>query len=64
MEDTYLVYVIRAYEAKLAELMGRQAFKEFAAEISRRGFKKEIEQMAQSDFKDFILDNFEDITRL
>lgn len=63
MTEEYIMYVIKEYEKKLQELMGED-FTEFAHEVCKQGFRKEMEQMAESEFKDFILDNFDDITRL
>ena len=50
------------YENKLIELMGEEGFNEFASEIARDIFAEEIMNMASSDFKQTILDNFDVIT--
>ena len=63
MTEEYIMYVVKEYEKKLKELMG-ESFTEFSREVCKQGFRKEMEQMAESEFKDFILDNFDDITRL
>lgn len=57
------MYVMKAMESKLIELMGREAYAKFAAEIAREGFRKEVEGMADGDFKNFIMDNFDNITK-
>lgn len=51
-----------AYEKKLIELMGEDAFHEFATELARGFFADEICGMADGDFKETILDNFDAIT--
>lgn len=48
-----------AYEAKLIELMGEDAFHAFATELAREFFADAICQMADGDFKETILDNQE-----
>lgn len=56
-------YVSQEYEHKLRELMGEAEFKEYMTQIARRIFLAEIEGMAESEFKNFCLDNFDFITR-
>ncbi len=51
-----------AYETKLIELMGEDAFHAFATELARDFFAEEICAMPESDFKETILDNFDAIT--
>lgn len=51
-----------AYEAKLIELMGEDAFHAFATELAREFFADAICQMADGEFKETILDNFDAIT--
>lgn len=51
-----------AYEKKLIELMGAEAFREFSTEIAREMFADEICAMPESDFKESILENFDAIT--
>lgn len=54
--------VSMAYEAKLIELMGADAFHEFSTKIAREMFADEICGMADGDFKEAILENFDAIT--
>lgn len=51
-----------AYENKLKELMGEDEFVKFSTEIARELFAEEICGMADGDFKETILDNFDAIT--
>ncbi len=62
MSEAYYIYVLKEYEKKLSELMGDKYF-EFARNVAKAGFKAEIENMSECDFKNFVLDNFNDITR-
>ena len=48
--------------AKLIELMGKDAFFEFSIQIAKELFADSIMGMADSDFKEFCLDNFDAIT--
>jgi hypothetical protein len=50
------------YEAKLIELMGEDAFFKFSTQIAKELFADSIMGMADSDFKNFCLDNFDAIT--
>lgn len=43
-------------EEKLKELMGEEEYIEFASEIAKEAFKKELEGMADSEFKRTILE--------
>lgn len=54
--------VCMTYEAKLKELMGEDAFQEFAMEVAKSMFANEILGMADGEFKETILDNFDAIT--
>lgn len=62
MDEKYYLYVLNAYEKKLKELMGENDYHEFAKEVAKEGFKEEINGMADSDFKNFCLENFDKIT--
>lgn len=54
--------VCMAYEKKLIDLMGRDAFMEFSIQIAKEMFADEIMAMPDSDFKEKTLDNFDLIT--
>ena len=62
MSEKCLLYIINAYEKKLKELMGEE-FVEFTKEVAKEAFKEEIDGMAESNFKNFCLENFDMITR-
>lgn len=51
------------YEAKVKELMTAKDYEEWAAKRAKELFKKQVEAMEESDFKQMILDNFEEITK-
>lgn len=51
-----------AYEKKLIELMGMDAFMAYSTEIAKDLFAQEICEMPDSDFKEKTLDNFDLIT--
>lgn len=52
-----------AYEEKLVQLMGPEAFGAFAVEVGRMLFREEVEGMPESDFREFVLKHFDEITR-
>ena len=61
--EMFLNEVCREYEAKLRELMGKKAFDEYVPEVSKKAFRKIVTKgMAEGSFKDFILENFDNIT--
>ena len=52
-----------AYEEKLVQLMGPEAFGAFAVEVGRMLFREEVEGMPEGDFREFVLKHFDEITR-
>ena len=49
-------------ERKLIELMGEEAYVEWSKQTARGLFLLEVQGMEDSEFKDFILDHFLEIT--
>lgn len=62
MSEKFYLYVIDIYEKKLKELMGEEEYQKFVIEVSKDGFREELEGMADSEFKDFCIKNFDMIT--
>lgn len=56
-------FILEKMESKLIELMGRDAYVEFCAQIAREGLRKEIEGMEDGEFKDSLIDNIDETTR-
>ena len=56
-------FVMKKMEEKLIELMGKDAYAEFATEIAREGFRMEVNGMADGEFKYFCQEYFDDITK-
>lgn len=54
----------KAYEKKLIELMGRKAFEQFSIELAKDLFFESINDIENLDFRNFCLDNFENITNV
>lgn len=52
-----------AYEAKVKELMPAKDYEAWAAKRAKELFKAQVEAMEESDFKQMILENFEEITK-
>ena len=57
----YTMYVMKKMEEKLIELMGKEAFAEFVKEIAKEGFRREVDGMADGEFKNFCKEYFDDI---
>lgn len=51
-----------AQEAKLQEIMSYADYVKWSKETAKRIFKNEISGMADGDFKDMILEHFDEIT--
>ncbi len=58
MSENETRYVVKRYEEKLKELMGKEEFSKFSNDVAKEMFRSEIEGMAPSDFRDFCLENF------
>lgn len=63
MNERVYLYMMRAMDDALKELMEPAEYNIFMARIARKAFRMDVDAMADGEFKDFILDNFDDITR-
>ena len=61
MNSKSQMHMMKRMEEKLKELMGDKAFVMFTNQIAKEAFRIEIENMAEGDFKDFVLTNFDEI---
>ena len=61
MKEKYYTFVLKQYENKLKEYMTDDEYFEFATEVSKKGFKMEVESLEESEFKNMILENFNKI---
>lgn len=55
-------HMMNRLEKRLIELMGKEAYAEFAKEIAKEAFAIEVDNMNDGEFKDFCIENFGDIT--
>ena len=62
MPDKQTLYIMNRLEQKLMELMGKEEYGKFSTEVAKEAFRIELNGMADGDFKDFCLDNFDKIT--
>lgn len=60
-ESTLYHDLLMIYENKLKEIMSFKDFDKFATDTAKELFKADIGGLEESEFKDFILENFEDI---
>ena len=62
MDDNKAIMKTMKYmEEKLIELMGEEAYREFALATGKRVFLEEIEEMGDCNFKFFTLEHFDEI---
>ena len=62
-ENESLINLLNRMEDKMVELMGGKAYSIWAAQTARDMFRQSVEDMDDSDFKDYILEHFEEITK-
>lgn len=58
-----LIYIIKLYEKKLEELMAKDEYEKFTVEVANSLILKEVNGMANSEFKQFCLQHFDEITK-
>lgn len=62
-ENEFMIDLLNRMEDKMVELMGGKAYSVWAAETARDMFRQSVEDMEDGDFKDYILEHFEEITK-
>lgn len=60
----YEKYIMKEIERKLIELMGEKEYVKWSCQVAKAAFRKEVENMPEGDFKDFILENIDAITEV
>ena len=53
--------ITQEYERKLAELMPENEYWEYITGVARKLFREEIDEMADGEFKTFVLENYRNI---
>lgn len=61
--NEFLIDLLNRMEDKMVELMGGEAYSVWATETARDMFRQSVEDMEDGEFKDFILENLEQITK-
>ena len=59
--EKVLAYVLDRYDKKLKSLLPEEEYVQFCDECAKEVFKVTIEGMDDGDFKDFVLEHFEEI---
>ena len=59
-----LMKLCKMYEDKLLQLMGKKKYFKFVDECAKSLFADSVSNLPNGDFKQFILDNFDEITDL
>lgn len=62
MSEKAYLQMIKRLEDKLREYMTEQEYMDFSIQIAKEAFAIEVDDMAESDFKDFCIDKFDLIT--
>lgn len=62
-ENEFMIDLLNRMEDKLVELMGGKAYSIWATETARDMFRQSVEDMEDGEFKDFVLENLEQITK-
>lgn len=62
MNEQSMLYVMSEMEKKLKELMPPDEYAAFSVKLAKETFMKEVDGMAECEFKEFIIDNFDTIT--
>lgn len=59
--EDQLNFITKEYEKKLSELMPEEEPWAYVGEVARRAFRVEIDGMADGEFKQFVLANYNKI---
>jgi hypothetical protein len=62
MTEKTIMFMMKRMEEKLRELMGDDAFTDFSVALAKEAFRQDIYNMADDEFKNFCVDNFDVIT--
>jgi len=62
MNEKQLMELLKIYEKKLKEYMPEEEFYRFSVDTAKYLFEKEVNEMADSEFKQFIKDHFDEVT--
>lgn len=62
IDKKIMMILIAEMENKLKEFMSEEEYHSFSVNLARNAFKQEVEGMADSPFKQFVLQNFDKIT--
>ncbi len=62
MTDKATIHMMQRMEDALRHFMEPKEFAEFTKTIAKEAFRIEMEDMADGDFKDFVMEHFDEIT--
>lgn len=62
MNEKQLMELLKIYEKKLKEYMPEEEFYKFSVDTAKNLFEKEVNEMADSEIKQFIKEHFDEIT--
>ena len=61
--DTFVREVVKRLEAKLKELMPNDEFLAFMKNACDEAFRIDVKEWEDEDLKEFVLENFDEITK-
>lgn len=62
MDEKYYMYVISEMEKMLRFLMGDEEYDRFSTKLAKDAFRREMEDCEDGEFKEFVLEHFDEIT--
>lgn len=63
MSEKAMLHIMKRMEAKLQDLLTAEEYNQFSEEVAKEAFLVEVKDMPDGDFKSFVLENFDLITR-
>lgn len=64
MYDKAMLHIMKRMDAKLQDLLTAEEYNQFSEEVAKEAFLVDVKDMPDGDFKSFVLENFDLITRM
>lgn len=64
MSEKAILYIMKRMEAKLQDLLTEEEYSKFSWDVAKEAFRIDVKDMADGEFKTFVLENFDLITRM
>ena len=63
MYEKSMLHIMKRMDAKLQDLLTAEEYNQFSEAVAKEAFLVEVKDMPDGDFKSFVLENFDLITR-